>query len=261
MVGLGIGVHGIRRNFERWQLPKLYSVHIYGYHGSLRLNGQPFEITPGSISVVPPGFVMEYDYKGRSEALYAHLEIPKSEISRHVPLMRDLGVEGATLAARMQKAASFLDPAHRAAELWSVLWKIALLPTSANEKPYVHPAVRETMIYVDAHLREHLTVPEIASAVRFSKTHLDRVFLAATGVTVSTFVRQRKMETVAHLLQETTQSISSIAASVGISELQAFNKACRRTLGASPRSIRTGSALIKRQTGSADALSSKIGIR
>ena len=41
-------------------------------------------------------------------------------------------------------------------------------------------------------------------------------------------------------LQATTLSIPAIAASVGIPDLQAFNKACRRELGASPRGIRKG---------------------
>ena len=43
-----------------------------------------------------------------------------------------------------------------------------------------------------------------------------------------------------HLLTATTMSIPAIAASIGITDLQAFNKACRRELGRSPRAIRGG---------------------
>jgi transcriptional regulator GlxA family with amidase domain len=43
-----------------------------------------------------------------------------------------------------------------------------------------------------------------------------------------------------HLLTATTMSIPAVAASVGINDLQAFNKACRRELGASPRVVRAG---------------------
>lgn len=46
-----------------------------------------------------------------------------------------------------------------------------------------------------------------------------------------------------YLLRESTlpiATIATIAALVGIPDLQAFNKACRRELGASPRAIRAG---------------------
>jgi transcriptional regulator GlxA family with amidase domain len=43
-----------------------------------------------------------------------------------------------------------------------------------------------------------------------------------------------------HLLVSSTLSIPAVAASVGIPDLQAFNKTSHRELGASPRAIRTG---------------------
>ena len=45
-----------------------------------------------------------------------------------------------------------------------------------------------------------------------------------------------------HLLQPSTLSVATIAAAVGIPDLQAFNKTCRRELGASPRTLRAGQA-------------------
>jgi transcriptional regulator GlxA family with amidase domain len=43
-----------------------------------------------------------------------------------------------------------------------------------------------------------------------------------------------------HLLTATTMRIPAVAATVGFTDLQAFNKACRRELGSSPRAIRAG---------------------
>jgi transcriptional regulator GlxA family with amidase domain len=50
------------------------------------------------------------------------------------------------------------------------------------------------------------------------------------------------MERARHLLRESTLSIPAVAAAVGIGDLQAFNKTCRRELGASPRAVRAGTA-------------------
>jgi AraC family transcriptional regulator len=46
-----------------------------------------------------------------------------------------------------------------------------------------------------------------------------------------------------HLLVSSTLSIPAVAASVGIADLQAFNKACRRELGGSPRAVRAGNVV------------------
>lgn len=240
VVGVGRGVHGSRRQFERWQLPELYSVHFYEYRGELVVGGVRYGIKPGHVSLVPPGAVMEFHYEGRSEHLYAHLAVPAAAADsvRRLPLMQDLGLAARPLTERVRTAILHDDPARRSAELWSVLWAVASLTTGSERAAELHPAVESAMEFIDAHLAEHLTAARIAGAVRYSPSHLDRLFRAATGSSLSEVVRTRRMTTARHLLEETTQPIASIAASVGIPDLQSFNKACRRFLGRSPRRIR-----------------------
>ncbi len=92
--------------------------------------------------------------------------------------------------------------------------------------------------YHEARLTEPLTVPEIAKAAGVSHNHLTRLFRATTGETVVGYIRSRRMERARHFLRATTLSIPAVAASVGIPDLQAFNKACHRELGASARAVR-----------------------
>ncbi|MGW2523919.1 helix-turn-helix transcriptional regulator [Streptomyces sp. NPDC001617] len=68
--------------------------------------------------------------------------------------------------------------------------------------------------------------------------HLTRVFGAETGLTVVSYIRHRRLQRARHLLLSSALSVTAIAAAVGIADLQAFNKACRRELGASPRDVR-----------------------
>ncbi|GGT85465.1 hypothetical protein GCM10010289_01400 [Streptomyces violascens] len=97
--------------------------------------------------------------------------------------------------------------------------------------------------YIEEHLAEPLPVPVIARAARVSHTHLTRLFRADTGLTVIAYVRRRRLERARHLLQSSTLSIPSIAATVGIADLQAFNKACHRELGAGPHAVRAAGDL------------------
>ena len=76
--------------------------------------------------------------------------------------------------------------------------------------------------------------------VGISHNHLTRLFRSQTGGTVIGHLRARRMARAAHLLRESTMSIRAIAASVGIPDLQAFNKSCRASAGLSPRQIRAG---------------------
>jgi transcriptional regulator GlxA family with amidase domain len=105
-----------------------------------------------------------------------------------------------------------------------------------------HPALALAVAHIESHLTAPLTVPEVAHAAGVSHNHLIRLFRSETGTTVVAYIRHRRMERARHLLRESTLSIPAVAAAVGIGDLQAFNKTCRRELGASPRAVRAGTA-------------------
>lgn len=241
VVALSVGVQGVSRRIERWLLPDLYSLHLYEYRGELGVGGRTYPIQPGAVSVVPPGRLMAYRLEGRSQHIYAHLALSDSPADadvREVPVIQDARGAAQSLAERLRGAISLENPLRRSAEMWAVLCWIADLPGVRGAESTSHPAVSAAIAFIDAHLTERLTVTSIADTVGFSPSHLDRLFLAATERTVGSFVRDRRMSMARHLLTETTTPIPSIAASVGLPDLQVFNKACRRTFGTSPRGLR-----------------------
>jgi transcriptional regulator GlxA family with amidase domain len=95
------------------------------------------------------------------------------------------------------------------------------------------------MSFIDVHLAEQLTVPQIAVATGISHTHLTRLFRARTGMTVIGYLRHRRIQRARDLLTHSTMSVPAVAASVGILDLHVFNKTCRAIAGASPRQLRT----------------------
>jgi len=247
--GIGVGLHGTRRLRERWLLPELHSLHLYSYDGELSVDGVPFTLRAGVASVVPPGSLMEFTFRGPSEHLYVHFALETVGEPAPVSLVQDLGFNASALFGRVSSASGLVNPAQRSAELWSVLWKLATLAERpAASRAGLHPAVEAAVTYVESHLAEPLTVPRVAETVQYSSSQLDRLFRAAVGCTVSAFVTRRRMALALHLLQDTSQSISLVACSVGIPDLHAFNKACHRWLGASPRVIRHGSPMDPRAT-------------
>ncbi|MEV7597094.1 helix-turn-helix transcriptional regulator [Kitasatospora sp. NPDC089797] len=243
LAAVGTGVHGPAGHEDVFSLPDLWQLHLYGYHADLTVDGTPHGIRPGLISLVPPGTEVRYRYRGRSEHLYVHLHLGTAGPPHRIPVVQPAGTALEPLTARFRQALAAWPhtPARAAAEIWSALWRIAVLtPPGEHGTPTVHPAVTAATTLIETRLAEPLTVPGIARAVGVSHNHLTRLFRAATGETVVGYVRARRMARARHFLRATTLSIPAIAASVGIPDLHAFNKACRRELGASPRAVRDG---------------------
>ncbi|SEM52416.1 helix-turn-helix domain-containing protein [Streptacidiphilus jiangxiensis] len=241
LAAVGIGVHGCASRTDVFSLPNLWQLHLYGYDADLTVDDTAHAIRPGRVSLVPPGTTVRYRYRGRSEHLYVHLRLGSEGAPLGIPVIQDAGTELVPLAAQLQSALAAWPhaPARARAEVWAALWRVAELtsrPTGGVAA--THPAVTAALALIEARLAEPLSVAGIAKAAGVSHNHLTRLFRAATGETVVGYLRARRMERARHFLQATTLSIPAVAASVGIPDLQAFNKACRRALGASPRAVR-----------------------
>jgi AraC-like DNA-binding protein len=249
VANVGVGVHGVLQDRDVYNLPDLWQLHLYQYSADLIVNGVDYAIRPGRVSLVPPGTRIEFRYRGRSQHLYAHLRMPGTGAGagtgegagRQIPYVQDAGAQTPTLTDGLLRAIAARPsaPARAVAEVWAALWTVAELSRSAQEGQ-THAAVATAIAYVESHLADPLTVPEVAAVTGVSHNHLTRLFRAQTGDTVIGYIRRRRLDRARHLLRETTLSIAAVAASVGIDDLQAFNKACRRELGASPRAVRAG---------------------
>ncbi|MFJ2260845.1 helix-turn-helix domain-containing protein [Streptomyces sp. NPDC087844] len=240
----GVGVHGVANRTDVFRLPELWQLHLYRYEAELTVDGTPHLVRPGRVSLVPPGATVRYRYQGRSEHLYAHLRVTAAGTPRTVPVLQDAGAELPMLTALLLQAIASApgEPERTRAEVWTALWRVAHLPPAAD-RPGPHPAVTAAMAYVEGNLAAPLTVPAVARAAGVSHNHLTRLFRATTGGTVVAYIRRRRLDRARHLLRASTLSIPAVAASVGIPDLQAFNKACRRELGGSPRALRGGTGV------------------
>ncbi|KAA2260690.1 helix-turn-helix transcriptional regulator [Solihabitans fulvus] len=234
VVHAGVGVHGINTAREVFLLPDLWQLHLYGYHAGYAVDGVDYQIRPGTVSLVPPATTVEYRYRGRSEHLFMHFRMP----GRRDPLVRDAGDALPVLRELMRDAVASLpqSPTRSAALVWAALWRVSDLAESSAV--WRHPAVEVVVRHIEEHLAEPLVVAELARKAGVSHNHLTRLFREQVGDTVVGHIAARRMARALHLLRASTLTAAAIAAAVGIPDLQAFNKACRKTFGASPRALR-----------------------
>ncbi|HEY9294384.1 MAG TPA: helix-turn-helix transcriptional regulator, partial [Microlunatus sp.] len=228
VVSLGFGLHGVRDRVEHWLLPELYALHVYDWSGGLKIGEVLHPIRPGDISIIPPGMPMEYRYSGPSPHLYAHFRLAPDPSQVVVPTVQPLGPAVQQFRARLDAVTRSDDQAQRSATVWSLLWETTML--QREPEPAVgdqHAAVVEAVGYIERNLAGTLRVSDIARSVLVSPSHLNRLFHAGYGISVSAYIRDQRAQRAEHLLRDTTQAIGSVAASVGIGDLQAFNKFCR----------------------------------
>ncbi|MBO3731990.1 AraC family transcriptional regulator [Glycomyces niveus] len=236
VVNSGVGVHGLTVPEEKFLLPDLWQIHLHDYEAEIELGGTAHPVKPGYVSLIPAGVESVFRYRGRSANLHIHARIRDRGAPHTVPVMQDAGPAAPVLAEMFRQVITAEVPARANAEAWALLWRFTRLDPGPGAGH--HRSVEAALAYVEEHLPAPITVPEIAAAVGLSHNHLTRLFHTATGTTVVAHVRRRRLERARHLLLESTLSIPAVAAAVGIADLQAFNKACRRELGASPRALR-----------------------
>lgn len=104
-----------------------------------------------------------------------------------------------------------------------------------------HPLVEQVSAYIDAHLAETITVELLAEQVHVSKYYFLRKFKELTGVTVHSFLIDKRLIRACEVLKE-GGSVTESWQSTGFSDYTSFLRNFREKLGISPRYYRENSS-------------------
>lgn len=92
--------------------------------------------------------------------------------------------------------------------------------------------------YVEDNIDKELPMDDVAAHVQLNPDYLNRIFKRETGVAISQYVVQQKIERAKWLLQNTTQPIGEIAAAVGYYNYSSFNRNFGKVTGMSPQEFK-----------------------
>lgn len=99
--------------------------------------------------------------------------------------------------------------------------------------------ISRTVWYVENHWTEEISLTGIAEVLGVSHYHLARAFGAATGMTVMSYVRARRLSEAARRLAAGAPDILSLAIECGYGSHEAFSRAFRDHFGITPDSARS----------------------
>lgn len=125
-------------------------------------------------------------------------------------------------------------------ERYAVIYRIlGLLSSQSRPKSPTEGHVLPTVLdYIEQHLHEEIRISDLAACACMSPSNLYIIFKKHLGVSPLVYVNNARLSLGAEYLRLTDDSISSVAARVGISDAFYFSRLFRRTYAMSPRQYR-----------------------
>lgn len=103
--------------------------------------------------------------------------------------------------------------------------------------------VSRAIWFIETHFTDKIALDEIAAVAGISRFHLSRVFAVATGVSVTQYIRGRRLTEAARRLAAGAPDILAVALDSGYNSHEAFTRAFRDQFGVSPELLRKQSTL------------------
>ncbi len=97
-----------------------------------------------------------------------------------------------------------------------------------------HPMVETVSAYVEEHIAEPILVETLAEQVHMSKYHFLRKFKELTGMTVHSFVINKRLIRACEALKEGKKSVTEIYQETGFADYSSFLRSFHRVYGIAP---------------------------
>jgi AraC family transcriptional regulator len=241
----------------------LIGVHLAGSVSLLQSRGGRTRVRyvrPGDITITPRGDPKRFQHTGENVVIVIRLsgafvetvagdertiDPRRFEIEENfgtpdaklVGLGRQvLGVlELGDLAGRLKIDALKVDLATHLLGHYSIASRLLRKPATALSPRKLRRAVD----YIDANLREDITLADLAQALSMSPSHFAHAFRQATGSSPHRFVIDRRVERAKSLLLATDLPITEIAHRIGCASHSHFSMLFHRATGQTPRDFRS----------------------
>ncbi|SFZ83399.1 AraC family transcriptional regulator [Devosia enhydra] len=99
-------------------------------------------------------------------------------------------------------------------------------------------AIAKIIWYIESHFRRDVSLEAMAETIGLSRFYLSRIFPLATGLTISAYVRGRRLSAAARELAAGAPDILTVALDAGYGSHEAFTRAFRDQFGITPDALR-----------------------
>jgi AraC-like DNA-binding protein len=219
--------------------------------GAVEINGRTVKICSGDCLVLPARCVLHED-AWRHFDYTVTLDVAEASIAtfvREFPQDAALGIGRITVPEadrqrwkdhlnRLRRELTIRAPRGRdAAQALLTLFAVDAARYAAPSVPAglsARRVVAEVLRHINDHIAAPISLREIAKAVHFSPAYLTDLMKRETGRPVVSWIIELRLQRAEHLLSQTDQPISQIAATVGYVDANSFGRAFTKRRGLSP---------------------------
>jgi len=174
-----------------------------------------------------------------SDTLHQMRNRPVNVPSNLWPLLEALMIEYRTAFAKQETgAATATLLSYLLLRLQRECRQTTATPWDPRQALPTHRIVQRASQHIAVHLRDALSVRQIAATLTVSEGYLRTCFRRVLGITVTMHIRRTRVYTACSLLSRTESNITQIAEHCGFGSVYAFSRAFKREIGMSPRTYR-----------------------
>jgi AraC-like DNA-binding protein len=235
-----------RWNFSRLSFPywRLYWNASAG--ASIRCEKETVPLTPSQAVLIRPDAIFSTRNTKPCGHLYVHFQIPAVVLSSAPSIIR-LPMKS-PLPELIASICKLLRTSHPPA--WKVSFHARALVELALAIADIHPGgapgtdarVLKVLSYMDDHLKPNTSNADLAREARMSASALNHLFKDQVGHSLQAFLRRKRVEKAALLLQFSDLSIEQIADETGFCDRYHFSKVFRSLQGVGPAAFRQAHA-------------------
>lgn len=217
-----------------------FHLMLFQHDGIFSINGTLTPFRHGALFVVPPGARCRVEGVGSEDFIHCFISFFAHDSGKDVFLIpistqfnrSEADVWEYTIRAALRRMA--VSQTSKYAVTWNLLWRVAQPMSAIDANPIIEVSIK----WIEDHLRDKISIKDLAAAVGISHNQLIRHFRQELGITPVQYVRQRRAEAARELLTQSTKLVKTIAHLVGVPNLHSFNRLIRECLGMSPRQVR-----------------------
>lgn len=258
----GVSVRGYRSGGSDVELPPLRDYVVVAYRRGRtsmrrRIDGAWVcaELGPGDVSLLTRAAASHWVWPGDIEVVHIYLgqetladtcremyERDVAEVALHDEIKADDPAIHRTAMLIAQEAAQGAAGSRMMIDALSCQLSVLILRRHADVR-FAECGVtarltcaqeRAVRDYVDAHLREAISLDALAGVTGLSRYHFARRFRRSTGTTPHQFVLQRRVDRARALLERTDTPLHDIACLCGFADQSHMTREFRKRVGASP---------------------------
>ncbi|MBR2929782.1 MAG: helix-turn-helix domain-containing protein [Clostridia bacterium] len=245
--------------------------YIMGGTGQIVVEGVPYPIRPGMVVLLRSGteyiwqvgdmryLAINFDYHRAHENITRSFHVERAELVSYVlepdicfsdaeALSRPVVLyDAASLEGRIMSIVSeFSLRRPYAVEYLGALLKAVIIAIArrCQDQQGVEPGsragVREIIAYVGRNYTKPIKNTDIAAALHFNPSYMNRLFKAHTGMTVRAFLIEYRINAAIDLISGGELSTTELASAVGFTDVPHFIKTFKAHTGKTPKEYAKG---------------------